>query len=410
VQAEGYEYFEWRVLSGAKPVIVYSLKMPKDAATGFILLAAAIFHLAFGQQTKPAFVREFKWPSPPGSTFPEGEWQKVKSPEAAGYSSAKLDALRVWLKTQNTTGMLVVVSGRVVFEYGDAAQVSKVASVRKSVLGMLLGNYVASGQINLQKTVKEIKLDDLDQFLPIEERATLQNLIMSRSGIYLEADSNAPRKGSQAPGSLFYYNNWDFNAAGTAFEKLTGRNIFDALEADLARPIGMQDYDRGKQKTIQTVPENLISVHPEYAMYLSTRDMARLGLLMLRQGKWKDADVLPKNWVDYLTTVHTPAAEMWPAGLRRALSAGPSLWGYGALWWVWDAPRGTTSANWTDFTGSYTAMGTDGQYITVIPLYDVVVAHKNANIDQTPDRDVSALQYQTILQMILDAHCGGGCR
>jgi CubicO group peptidase (beta-lactamase class C family) len=253
--------------------------------------------------------------------------------------------------------------------------------------------------------VKELGLDDLDKFLPNEEKATLQNLIMSRSGIYLEADSNAPRKGSQAPDTLFYYNNWDFNAAGSAFEKLTGRNIFDALETDLARPIGLQDYDRAKQKKIQTVPDKLISVHPEYAMYLSTRDMARLGLLMLRQGKWKDVDVLPKNWVDYLTTVHTPAAGIWPAP-----SAGPSRWGYGALWWVWDAPRGTTSANWNDFTGSYTAMGTDGQYITVIPLYDMVVAHKNANIDQTPDRDVSALQYQTILQMLLDAHRDGGCR
>jgi len=125
---------------------------------------------------------------------------------------------------------------------------------------------------------------------------------------------------------------------------------------------------------------------------------------MLRQGKWKDADVLPKNWVDYLTTVHTPASAMWPVP-----AAGPSRWGYGALWWVWDAPRGTSSATWNDFTGYYTAMGTDGQYITVIPLYDMVIAHKNANIDQTPDRDVSPLEYQTILQMLLDAHCASGC-
>jgi len=41
--------------------------------------------------------------------------------------------------------MLVVVGGYVLFEYGDVAQVSKIASVRKSVLGMLVGNYVANG-------------------------------------------------------------------------------------------------------------------------------------------------------------------------------------------------------------------------------------------------------------------------
>jgi len=241
-------------------------------ATSALILAA--FHIALAQQTKPPFIREFKWPTPPGSTFPVTAWEKV-TPESANYSSAKLDALRVWLKTQHTTGMQVVVSGRVLFEYGDITQVSKIASVRKSILGMLPGNYVVGGKINLQKTVKELGLEDVNKFLPIEEQATLQNLIMSRSGIYLKADPNAPRKGSQTPGALFYYNNWDFNAAGTAFERLTGRNIFDALETDLARPIGLEDYDRKKQKKIQTVPDKLISVHPEYAMYLSTRDMAR---------------------------------------------------------------------------------------------------------------------------------------
>src|SRR6266849_412148 len=129
---------------------------------------------------------------------------------------------------------------------------------------MLLGNYIASGKINLQKTVKELGLDDLEKFVPIEERATLQNLIMSRSGVYFEDDSNAPRKGSRAPGTFFYYNNWDFNAARTAFEKLTGRNIYDALETDLARPIGMQDFDRDRQKKGPSQPW---SIQPEYPMY-----------------------------------------------------------------------------------------------------------------------------------------------
>ncbi len=40
------------------------------------------------------------------------------------------------------------------------------------------------------------------------------------------------------------YSNWDFNALGGAFEIMTKRDIYDALESDLARPIGMQDFDR----------------------------------------------------------------------------------------------------------------------------------------------------------------------
>ena len=68
-------------------------------------------------------------PSVPGL-----EWERAK-PEAAAYSSAKLDALRGWLKTQQTTAMMLVYRGRVIFEYGDLKLLGKIASVRKSPFG-----------------------------------------------------------------------------------------------------------------------------------------------------------------------------------------------------------------------------------------------------------------------------------
>lgn len=354
----------------------------------------------------PVFTPPSEYHAPPGSTFPGASWEKVKSPEAVGFSSAKLEVLREWLKTQNTTGMMAVTGGRVLFEYGNTSELSKIASVRKSILGMLFGRYVAKDSRVLHATVKDLGLDDLEPFLDIETSATLQDLLMSRSGIYLDADADAPKRGSQNPGVLFHYNNWDFNAAGTAFEKISGKGIYEALESDLARPIGMQDFDIAKQRKIQVVPKKKVSVHPEYAMYLSTRDMARIGLLMARQGRWKDAELLPKGWAEYLVTLRTPGSELWPTPLRRAMALDTSRWGYGAMWWVWDAPIGNTSANWSHFTASFTASGTDGQYITVIPALDLVVAHKNANIDQEPNRNVSMFTYQTILQMLIGAQSG----
>jgi CubicO group peptidase (beta-lactamase class C family) len=356
------------------------------------------------QDSTPIFTRPSEYTPPPGSTYPAAEWKKVDSPEAAGFSSARLEVLRAWLRTQETTCMMVVVSGRVLFEYGNVAEISKVASVRKSVLGMLFGKYIANSPKVLHATVKDLGLDDLEGFEAIEERATLQDLLMARSGIYLrEADRDSPRKGSIAPGTQFAYNNWDYNAAGTAFEKIAGKGIYEALLTDLAHPIQMQDYDIARQKKIEVVPQKKLSVHPEYAMYLSTRDMARLGFLMARYGQWNGKRVLPKNWVEYLTTLYTPASELWPRPLQREMGGTVSRWGYGAMWWVWDAPIGTTSANWTPFTASFSAFGTDGQYITVIPALDLVVAHKNANIDQEPNRNVGLLAYQTILQMVIGA-------
>ncbi len=56
--------------------------------------------------------------------------------------------------------MMVLANGKVIFSYGDVAHVSKIASVRKSVLAMLMGKYVISGQIDASKTVKQMGLED----------------------------------------------------------------------------------------------------------------------------------------------------------------------------------------------------------------------------------------------------------
>src|SRR5690349_22893917 len=72
--------------------------------------------------------------------FPGKEWEPVSKPEALGYSSAKLDVMRAWMKTQHTTALMVSVGGHVLFEYGDVKPVSVVASVRKSVLAICTAN------------------------------------------------------------------------------------------------------------------------------------------------------------------------------------------------------------------------------------------------------------------------------
>jgi CubicO group peptidase (beta-lactamase class C family) len=334
--------------------------------------------------------------------FPGAEWQRVSAKEA-GFSEARLDALRAWLKTQKTTGVVVVSGGRVVLEHGDVAHVSKVASVRKSILAMLYGRYVESGAVDLERTVVDVGLEDVAPFLPVEREATLRHVLMARSGIYLPSgtpslDPLMPARGSHQPGTFFQYSNWDFDAAGAAFEKLTGRDIFDALETDLARPIGMQDFSRARQEKHAMPPSRF----PEYAMYLSARDMARIGLLMLRRGNWNGMQLVPADWVEEITALVTPEEDIAP------VIAGPAFanrWGYGMLWWVWDAPnvRGAVTG---PYQGAYTAMGAYGQYITVLPVLDLVVAHQVAfeEADERAGKEIAAVapwEYDALLAMIL---------
>lgn len=303
--------------------------------------------------------------------------------------------------------MMVVVQGRVIFSYGDTSHTSKIASVRKSVLSMLYGKYVFSGKIDLNKNVKELGLDDKQPFLPIEEHATLEQLLAARSGIYLPTGSwgqkdYMPPRGSAYPGTQFVYNNWDFDAAGFAFEKLTGQDIYQALQNDLAVPLGMQDYVIAKQKKIPTE-----SLHPEFAMFLSTRDMARLGLLMLDKGIWNGKTLVPSDWVGYTTTLITPFRDIYPLMFRNY--GEPERWGYGLLWWVWDQPAFTGGVMSGFMQGAYTAAGSGGTVITVLPAKDMVVVHQ-VDIDKDPRASVSASSYMAMLSMIANAYCDMQCK
>src|SRR5580698_8397646 len=145
-------------------------------AVALVLTIASRFDLA---QTAP---------NSAAPDFPGKDWQLV-SPESEGYSSKKLEALRAWLAAGPTTAMMITVHGHMIFSYGDTAKVSKIASVRKSILSMLYGKYVADNTIDLNKTVEQLGLAEPGKpFLPSEKNATLEQLLAGRSGIYLLPD------------------------------------------------------------------------------------------------------------------------------------------------------------------------------------------------------------------------------
>jgi CubicO group peptidase (beta-lactamase class C family) len=341
-----------------------------------------------------------------GWTWPGTDWKPVP-PESEGFSGERLDSLRSFLKTHQTDGMMIVSRGRVVFEYGDTKLVSKVASVRKSMLSLLYAVEMQKGvRFDLDQTVVQLGLEDKTPFIESERHATLQQLLMSRSGIYIrsgndEQDKLSPKRGSSYPGVRWFYNNWDFDAAGIAFEKIAHKDIFDALRDNLAVPLRFQDFDGSRQR--KNYVEN--STHFEYATYLSTRDMARLGLLAISRGMWGKTLWAEPAFLDYSVYPSTNFA-----GRNEFKAEGwTGRWGYGMLWWAWEVP--VYSGNvWTGpFQGAFSAMGTGGQYITAFPSESLVVVHK-VNIDQDPHRNVSEPTYMTILGLVLDAKCGKNCK
>ncbi len=364
----------------------------RSVSASVMILALGILVLSAGT----AFAgprQEISKASEPTPVFPGERWDRIADPSSVRYSAQGLDKAREYVQTIDTTGLMVVVGGKVLFEYGDLEQLSYLASVRKSVLSILYGKYVTDGTIRLTATLEELGITDIEGLLPVEKNATVDHLITARSGIYHPASNSgdstasAPPRGSQQPGDYFLYNNWDFNCAGFIFEQSTHQTIYDALERDLADPLGMQDFDRLSQRKSGNLRR---SKYPAYHIWLSTRDMARIGYLMLRGGEWNGRQVVPSSWVRKISRIKTPVEEMNPEPFRKG------HFGYGYMWWIWDGPEAVGP-----YEGAYTASGAYGQYITVLPALDMVIAHKTAVPPR--NRQVNRIQYEGIIDRLIAA-------
>ncbi len=336
----------------------------RDAVKTLAVGAAAL--AATNTLAPRAFAAAAAGPFPMASGHnPGAHWEWWDKPQDAGFTN-DLSKVIETLYPLPTTSFMVIRGGKVAKSYGWLDQVSYLASSRKSLMSMLYGKYVANGTIKLKATMADLGIDDMTPLTAQEKEATVQDLLMSSSGIYTPqgspgGDQNTPKRGTYKHGEHFLYNNWDFNVAGAVFEKLTGKTIFQALQDDLATPLGFEDYDIKRQHMLGYVPAT--SKFKAYHLFLSCRDMARAGLCMMNNGKWNGKEVVPAAWVKESTATHVVEAN--------------KEHGYGYLWWL--PSHGRTTPEWE---GSFQADGNYGQYIVVLPKLDLVVTHRRAVTDE----------------------------
>ncbi|MFL6697181.1 MAG: serine hydrolase domain-containing protein [Vitreoscilla sp.] len=330
---------------------------------------------------------------PPASTWWRAD-QAVQAPACL----AALDALRDELGHSPTTSLMAVHGRDVVFSFGPVERATVIHSARKSMLAMLYGQPVEQGVIRLDDTLADLGVDDIGGLLPIERQARVRDLLAARSGVYHPAanpgddSAAAPPRGSQAPGSYFLYNNWDFNAAGDIYEQLTRRDIYQAFAQDIAVPLGLEDFRVEREHRSGDATR---SDHLAYHFHLSARDMARIGELMLAHGAWNGRQLVPADWTTTITTPVTLAADMHPRHVaRKGLD-------YGLLWWIPEEPLDSPLA------GSYFAWGFFGQYILVVPKRDMVIVHKYDTHAAVGDKvaHLDAPQFLALARRMVQAPC-----
>jgi CubicO group peptidase (beta-lactamase class C family) len=324
--------------------------------------------------------------------YPGEHWELVGRAEDYGYSSAKLKEAEEYAGTIDTAAVMIIVDGALIYQWGDVSKKYITHSTRKSFLSALYGKYVHNGTIDLNKTMRDLGIDDEPELTGQEKMATIRDCLKARSGVYHTAEAESagmhnlkPDRGTFRAGEFWLYNNWDFNVLGTIFQQLTGKNIFQALKEDIGDPIGMEDFTPEDGRSFRTNR----SLHEAYMFIISARDMARFGLLFLRNGRWNGTQVIPEDWIKESTAYFSDAT------IYRSD-------GYGYMWWAVKHHNKYPHFPNVDLEeGTYSARGAGGHYLVIIPDRDLVVVHRVDTFQR--GQNVAPGEFGTLLKKILDA-------
>jgi len=262
-------------------------------------------------------------------------------PESMGFSTERLELLTSHLEKSGASSMLLMVEGKVIYEWGETDRKHTIHSIRKCLLNSLYGIAVSEGIIDTSMTMQELGIQDIEPPLTGSElQARVADLLKSRSGIYHHAAAvsegmlmGMPERGTHLPGEHYYYNNWDFNVLGAILEQETGKSVYELFREQIALPLGMHEY-RGTYASIEVDSEDVDipdtdgfyqhepskSRYPAYHFRMSARDLALYGQLYLQEGIWEGSQIVPAPWIEASTRPLTVVNSRY--GLARGM-----LWG-----------------------------------------------------------------------------------
>jgi CubicO group peptidase (beta-lactamase class C family) len=160
------------------------------------------------------------------------------------------------------------------------------------------------------------------------------------------------------PGGYWEYNDIRVNVLALALLRVFGKPLPEVLKERVMDPIGASDdweWHGYRNSWVEIDGRQMQSVsggaHWGGGLFISTRDHARAGLLMLNRGRWGEQQLLPESWVDACTT----PCPLYPS--------------YGYLWWLNADGAHCPTAPRT----SYFALGVGRNIIWIEPDRDLVV-------------------------------------
>ncbi len=265
--------------------------------------------------------------------------------------------------------VLLVINGQLVIEeyFNDHAgnKQHDLRSATKSIRSILLGIAIDKGFIdNVDDPISKY----LNNLVPTKnldkrkDKITIRHLLTMSTGLDCN-DWDKKSKGQEdkvhkkkdwiqytlnlpminEPGTVSNYCSMGTVLLAEIISQASGMTIDKFAEQYLFNPLGINNVSWGHTSSKDIIPSGK-------RLYMTSRDMAKIGQLILNKGKWNEKQLISEKWIEESTTPKTKITEI----------------DYGYLWW--NIPF---KANGKMFV-SKTATGNGGQYIMVLPELDMV--------------------------------------
>ena len=339
---------------------------------------------------------------------PGDQWQHA-DPLSLGVDPAPLQALDTEIRAGahgNIDSMTIIRGGKIIFDrryqwdyeaqhaglaypspppwdyfnpraypFHQQTDLHSLQSVSKSVMSALIGIAISRGELpGTDATLGEL-LPHRQFADPAVKQVTLENVLKMAAGIdweedisYFSQENDATavesrddwvaylleKEMSVEQGTLFDYNSTSSQALSEILTTATGVPTNEYAERHLFGPIGITEY------FWNAAPEGYINAGG--GLFLTAHDLARFALLFLREGRWGEEQVVPRDWVHRSATSWVPVNADYPDG-----------WGYGYQWWIY---RHKTDAG----PKMYGGWGWGGQFPLIVPELDLVAVFTGWNI------------------------------
>lgn len=244
------------------------------------------------------------------------------------------------------------------------------ASGSKSVSSLLFGIAVDKGYINsdMNEKISNYFTDCSSILVGDKADITVKHLLTMTSGLdfdettYPYSDARNDIRGlfsasnpikfvlsknmHAAPGTVFHYNSGVTNVFADIIRRESGMTLLQFAEEFLFEPLGITDYDWQRIRGVYYFASGGLSLRP--------RDMAKIGSLILNDGKWKDTRIVSGQWLNESTQSYIVPNVFFANG-------------YGYQWWLNTLHFGDKSVSYIQ------AAGLGEQLMFIVPSDDLII-------------------------------------